>query len=68
MRRFAGPIALIAAVLLLIHAVLSFTKLRWVTALAEIGATVVILGQWWMLRGSGEVVRESAAPATTSRL
>lgn len=68
MRQFSGPVALLAAVLLLIHAVLSFTKMRWVTGLAEVLATAVILGQWWMLRDSGVVVGERAAPPTTSRL
>jgi len=50
LRRFAVPVAILAALLLLIHAILSFTKMRWVTGLAEIGATAVILGQWWILR------------------
>src|SRR5205823_117922 len=36
LQRFAGPIAIIAAILLLIHAMLAFTKMRWVTGLAEV--------------------------------
>jgi len=68
MRRLAGPLALVAAVLLLIHAVLSFTKLRWVTGLAEVGATAVILAQWWLLRENTAVADPSAPPARASRL
>jgi hypothetical protein len=68
MRRFSGPLALIAAVLLLIHAVLSFTKLRWVTGLAELGATAVILGQWWLLRENTAAPDLSATSARTSRV
>ena len=66
MRRYSGPLALIASVLLLIHAVLSFTKMRWVTGLAELGATAVILGQWWLLRETTPAVDPRATPAGTS--
>lgn len=48
--RFAGLVALISALVLVAHAVLAFTKLRWVTAVIELVAAAVLLWQWWLGR------------------
>lgn len=48
--RMADIAALIAALVLIAHAILSFTKNRWVTALIELAAAAVLLWHWWSYR------------------
>ena len=50
--RYAGIAALILAIVLIAHAVLAFTKLRWVTALLELIAAAVLLWNWWLGRAN----------------
>lgn len=49
--RYPGLIALVVAIVVVAHAILAFTKLRWVTGLLELIAAGVLLWHWW-LRGS----------------
>jgi hypothetical protein len=49
--RLPGLIALVVGIVLIAHAALAFTKLRWVTGLLELVAAAVLLWHWW-LRGS----------------
>lgn len=50
--RYAGLAALIIGLVLIAHAVLAFTKIRWVTGLLELIATAVLLWNWWVSRGA----------------
>lgn len=58
--RYAGIAALVLAIVLIAHAVLSFTKLRWVTALLELIAAAVMIWNWWLSRD--QTMRTSTAP------
>jgi hypothetical protein len=49
--RVPGLVALVVGFVLIAHAVLAFTKHRWVTGLVELIAAGVLLWHWW-LRGS----------------
>lgn len=51
--RYAGLAAVIVGIVLIAHAVLAFTKLRWVTALLELIAAAVLLWNWWQGRRAG---------------
>ena len=48
--RTAGLVALLVGLVLIAHAVLAFTKLRWVTALLELIAAGVLVWHWWLQR------------------
>jgi hypothetical protein len=50
--RYAGLAALILALVLIAHAILAFTKLRWVTALLELIAAAVLFWHWWLRRAA----------------
>ena len=60
MTRYLGIASLILAIVLIAHAVLAFTKLRWVTALLELITAALLLAHWWAIRG--ETARTPAAP------
>jgi hypothetical protein len=49
-RGVAGLVALIVGLAVLAHAVLAFTKIRWVTGLLEVIAAGVLLWHWWLGR------------------
>jgi hypothetical protein len=59
--RLPGLVALVVGLVIIAHAVLAFTKLRWVTGLLELIAAGVLLWQWW-LRGSAVSLPGSAQP------
>jgi hypothetical protein len=46
----ADVAALVAALVLIAHAILAFTKNRWVTAVIELAAAAVLLWHWWLHR------------------
>jgi hypothetical protein len=47
--RTVRAVALITALVVLAHAILAFTKMRWVTGLLEVVAAAVIVWQWRLL-------------------
>ena len=49
---FPPVIGLLTALLLLAHAVVAVQKWRWVTALVEVIAAIVLLLHWWTSRGA----------------
>jgi hypothetical protein len=60
LNRYAGIAALLVGFVLIAHAVLAFTKLRWVTALLELIAAGVLLWHWWLGRRASSLT--SGAP------
>lgn len=50
--RLPHMLALLMGFVLIAHAVLAYTKLRWVTATLELAAAAILFWQWYVARGA----------------
>lgn len=53
--RYAGMLTLVVDGVLIAHALLAFTKMRWVTGLLELVVAAVLLWNWRQARRGNDV-------------